>query len=136
MKRLLLAVCLVLNAGPAFGEWELASEIGQRPKAYIDFSSIRRNGQFAKMWDLFDLETSRSVNGKTFQSSKHHKEYGCIEEQSRLIAMTAFSDRMGSGNVVKTFVYQDEWQPVEPGSVDQDLWQIACPKSLRDKLTR
>jgi hypothetical protein len=57
------------------------------------------------------------------------REYDCVEERDRALALTEFSGNMGHGDVVFSGSYEAKWQPVYPGSVvGQILWNWACFK--------
>ena len=130
MKRLLMGLMLLVTAGGASAEWTRVSDIDQFVQ-YVDIATIRRNGNLVKMWDLMDnktVQTSPST-GKYYLSSKMQQEYDCKGEKVRILAFTNFSGKMGKGNVV----YADgnvraEWEPIEPGSIGETLWKIACGK--------
>jgi hypothetical protein len=138
MRLLMLIGALILLDGCGFDEsvmlrhpqWELAtgSELGT--KVYTDSSTIRRRGDLAKMWSLFDSETTQELQGKRYLSFQQQSEYDCVEERTRILALTFFSGHMGSGDVVRT-AEKTEWYTVGPGNVNQSLWKIACPMKYR-----
>jgi len=96
---------------------------------YIDPSTIRRKDALVNLWTLYDSKTVETVTEGSFLSIKRQKEYDCVEERSRTLAETLFSGNMGKGKVV--LINTDErskWQPVQPGSIAQILWKLACGK--------
>jgi hypothetical protein len=138
MRLLMLISALILLNGCGFNEsvmlrhsqWQLAmgNELGT--KIYTDSSTIRRRGDLAKMWSLFDSETTQELQGKRYLSFQQHSEYDCVEERTRILSATFFSGHMGNGDVVST-AGKTEWYTVGPGSVNQWLWKIACPMTYR-----
>lgn len=93
---------------------------------YADLSTIRKNDNMAKMWLMFDLKTAKNPLGEPYMSSKLQVEYDCKEFQLRILYFTLFSDNMGSGKVVHDSSNPENWQPVQPGSMDNSMWKIAC----------
>lgn len=130
MKRLLLITLLVLSSGPAYGEWMWAT--GNDPSGitvYADPDTIRRNGDVVKMWALMDFMTIQTVAGNSYLSSKFQKQFDCAEERIRGLAFTNFSGNMATGDVVLTDSDEEtKWVSVQPGSINQVLWTVACNK--------
>jgi hypothetical protein len=125
-----LITLLVLSSAPAYAEWEVISsskDLGGHT-AYVDPDTIRRKGNLAKMWVLFDLKTERTLAGITFLSSKGLGEYDCTEEQSRTIASYQYAGQMGNGEIVDSNIDPRKWEPIIPGSVNQALLKVACGK--------
>jgi len=128
MKRLLLGLMLLATAGAASAEWTIAGG-NDNYIIYVDRATIRRNGNLVKMWSLKDLKTLRKIgDGESYLSDKGQHEYDCKEEKMRLLAFTYFSGQMGSGKVVLSDSDPGKWSPIEPGSVAEALWKIACGK--------
>lgn len=136
-KRLLtylLSVCLllsllVLSIEPAFAEWILTSgddEVGL--KVYVDQESIRRKGNLAKMWQLFDYKTVQTVAGDSFLSIKRYNEFDCLEVRTRMLAYTWFLGNMATGKVVYSTPYEQQWEPAVPRTINRALWKVACDK--------
>jgi Surface-adhesin protein E len=93
---------------------------------YVDFDTMRRKGDLVKMWQLFDFKTVQTKSNHSFLSSRMQSEYDCVEERTRLLALTSFSGNMGKGNIVGNITGEQKWRPVAPGSVDKALWEVAC----------
>jgi len=130
MKRLLMGLMLLVTAGTAMGEWTVAGDNDQFVQ-YVDRATIRRNGNFVKMWDMSDFKTVQksAAGGASYLSSKMQEEYDCKEEKMRILAFTWFAGQMGSGKVVVSVGnVRGKWEPIEPGSIGETLWKIACGK--------
>ena len=131
-KRLLLGLMLLMTAGTASAEWTIVGDTGDGGDdfiQYVDRATIRRNGNFVKMWGLRDYKTVQTVADNSFLSSKQQSEYDCKEEKKRILAFTWFSAQMGSGNVVyNTSETSMKWSPIEPESAAETQWKIACGK--------
>jgi hypothetical protein len=130
----LLSVCLllafpVLSGGPAYAEWVLTSgddEVGL--KVYVDPESIRRKGNLAKMWQLYDYKTVQTVAGDSLLSIKRYNEFDCVDARTRMLAYTWFSGNMATGKVVYSTPDEQQWEPVVPRTINRALWKVACDK--------
>ena len=130
MKRLLLGLMLLVTAGAAIAEW---TSVGESVSSihYVDRATIRRNGNLVKMWDLMDfktVQTVQTVTGESFLSIKSQNEYDCKEERKRILAFTWFSGQMGSEKFVYSNSDPGRWEPIQPGSIGEIQWNIACGK--------
>ena len=127
MKRLLMGLMLLVTAGAASAEW---TDVGDNERLiqYVDRATIRRNGNFVKMWDLLDYKTVKTSAGVSYLSGKTQQEFDCQEERGRILAFTWFDGLMGSGNVVYSNSDTQQWDPIQPGSSGETLWKIACGK--------
>ena len=124
-----LITLLVLSSGPADAEWVSIGADNQRGRTvYADPDTIRPKGDVVKMWSLNDYKTIQTGPSASYLSYKVQSEYDCAEERIRKLAATFFSGNMGRGDVV--YVHSDEgkWQSVEPGSLGQSEWEVACDK--------
>jgi hypothetical protein len=95
---------------------------------YVDPDTIRRKGNMVKMWRLSDFKTIQPGAGTPFLSSKSQSECDCVEERSRMLAFTWFFGNMGSGKVVYANSDEGKWEPVEPESIAEAMWKVACAK--------
>lgn len=122
---------LVLSSGPSYAEWVNVSSAESYGgfTMYTDPDTIRRKGELVKMWQLHDYKTVQTEASNSFLSLKSQSEFDCAEERVRLLAVTEFSGNMGKGNVVWSRHFgEGEWRPVEPESVSQIFWKLACGK--------
>ncbi len=125
----LLITLLVLSSEPVYAEWELVSgDDAAGLTVYVDRDTIRRKGNLAKMWQLYDYKTVQAVAGDSLLSIQRHNEYDCTEERTRMLAYTWFSSNMGRGRVVYKTADEQQWEPVVPRSIDRTLWKVACSK--------
>ena len=130
MKKLLMGLMLLVTAGAAGAEWTAAGGTGELIQ-YVDRATIRKSGNLVKMWDLADYKTVQTSpsTGVSYFSDKGQREYDCKEEKRRLLAFTWFDGKMGSGKVVhNTSETSMKWSPLQPGSIGEALWKIACGK--------
>ena len=131
MKRLLMGLMLLVTAGAANAGWTIVGDTGDDGDAfiqYVDRATIRRNGNFVKMWDLKNYKTVQTNAGYSYLLSMTQREFDCKEEKLRILALTWFSGQMGNGNPVYSGSDPEKWSPVYPGSIGESTWKIACGK--------
>lgn len=123
-----LIAVLLLSVGPAYAEWVLVDKDDQRERiVYIDPDTIRRNGDVVELWALLDFQTIQTAPSPPYLSVKAQREIDCAKERIRLLAMTAFSGNMGSGEVVYRYSdSNDQGISVEPDSVAESLLYFVC----------
>ncbi len=127
---LLITVLFLMNI-PAHAKW-VALEKGYLvpglQTVYVDPDTIQREGNLVTIWQLTDFKwMQRSARGPArFLSTKTHKQLDCRKKLVRLLAYTEFSLQMGTGIRVDGYVDRDRWLPVEPESINDALWQLAC----------
>jgi hypothetical protein len=125
----LLLTLLALSGVPAYAEWVLTSgddDVGL--KVYVDPESIRRKGNLAKMWQLYDYKTVQTVAGDSLLSIKRYNEFDCVEPRTRMLAYTWFSGNMATGKVVYSTPDEQQWEPVVPRTINRALWKVVCDK--------
>jgi hypothetical protein len=124
-----LIILLVLSSGPAYAEWVSIDANNPRGRTvYTDPDTIGLKGDVVTMWSLHDYKTLQTMGSTSYLSYKVQTEYDCAEEQIRKLASTFFSGNMGSGDVVYSVSKEGKWQRVEPGSLGQSEWDVACDK--------
>ncbi len=131
MTRLLLITLLVLSHGPVYAAW-VAVENNYLPgkqTVYVDPDTIRREGNLVTMVILIDwywMQGNRSPS--RFYSTKIKKQFDCADKRLRRLAFTDFYGRMGTGIPSAAYESEGNWYPVEPESLNQPLWEVACNK--------
>ena len=124
-----LTTLLVLSSGPVYGEWvPVAGNVERRVTAYVDPETIYLKGYLVTVWTLIDWKTRQTETGDSYLSSKEQIQFDCAQEHVRLLAFSLFSGNMGNGNVVHTDSYETKWEPIQPRSINRDIWKFACPK--------
>ncbi len=128
-----LITLLFLSTVPAYAEWVAVEKDYLSPglqTVYVDPDTIRRDGNLVTMWQLIDFKWMQgNPRGPTrFVSSEAHKQFDCAEQRLRLLAFTEFSRHMGTGIPADGYVDTGNWLPVEPESINQALWEVACGK--------
>ncbi|MEK6735542.1 MAG: surface-adhesin E family protein [Pseudomonadota bacterium] len=130
MKKLLLALALAFISTDTMAEWARVGDSTNKGgyTAYADLASIRKAGDRAKMWALFDYKVEQKASGVNFLSEKIRREYDCKESQMRVLAFSLFSWNMERGELVRSYNQPQKWEEVQPGSIDEAEWKMACGK--------
>lgn len=132
MNKVKLALLLLVVSSSAYAEWIYfgTSVIKDGSvTAYVDQSTIRKNGGTATMWVLYDAKTPRKVEDFTYMSSMGQDEYDCEKGQSRNLAVLLYSKNLGHGDVVsRSSTPSSTWDPAPPDSMAGHLLKYACGK--------
>lgn len=128
MKRLLLTLILSGMSTHTLAEWTKVGESNTKGgfTAYADVASIRKVGDRAKMWALFDYKVVQKASGVEFLSEKIRREYDCKEKQMRKLAFSLFSWNMEGGELIRSYSQPQKWEVVPAKSLDEAEWKIAC----------
>ena len=119
---------------PAYAEWVAVGGKYQSPgreTVYIDSTTVRREGNLVTMVIILDwkwMQGNRSPS--RFSSTKITKQFDCAEKSLRSLSFTDYYGHMGTGRPVGGSGYSSEghWVAVEPESLNQGLWEVACGK--------
>ena len=122
---------LVLCSGSAYAEWVAVEKgylLSGLQTMYVDPASIRRDGNQVMILQLIDFKWMQgSARGPTrFMSTETHKQFDCMGKRLRLLAFTEFSQRMGTGISADGYVDKGNWLSIDPDSINQALWEVAC----------
>jgi hypothetical protein len=128
-----LITLLFLSTAPVNAEWVAVEKdylLSGLQTLYVDPDSIRKEGTLVTMRQLIDFKWMQgSARGPTrFLSTETHKQFDCAEKRLRLLAFTEFSHRLATGIRADGYVDTGRWIPVEPESMNQALWEVACGK--------
>jgi hypothetical protein len=107
-----------------------------RNMVYFDPTTIRRDGDLVTLWQLTDYKMRQGnapfgrfmLGPHRFFSTKSHKEFDCVNKRVRLLTSSEHSQHMGTGVQHAVAVAQGSGLPVEPGSINEALWKVACDK--------
>ncbi len=127
MKTVKYFLLVLLTASSAaWAEW-IPVGASDEHTAYINPTTIRRSGDYAKMWGLFDYKSAEAIGKRQYLSIKTQNEYDCKDERLRSIYTTMNAANLGGGEIVYVSDgVPSNWRPIVPGSVGETLWQIAC----------
>jgi len=129
----LLITLLLLSCRTACAEWvSVESKVEEgltEYTLYVEPDTMRRNGDVVDLSALIDFTTTQTTPSPPHLSVRSRSQIDCAKERIRLLALTAFSGNMGSGEVVfSDSASNDQGISVEPGSVAESLWKVVCGK--------
>lgn len=109
-------------------EWTKISESDDKGgyTAYADLTSIHKSNDKVKMWVFFDYISEQKISGSTFLSEKIRREYDCSGKHMRTLAYSLFSWNMEKGQIVRKYSQPQKWGPIQPESMDETEWKVAC----------
>ncbi len=121
-----LVLALAAAHCPAAAAWIIISDHIEYV-AYVDDTTISREGSVARMSDLIDLKAPRlSPYGVAHLSSLAQSEFDCSMPRMRTIAFELRAGQMGDGEVVEEVTPPDGWIPVFNGTLLDTLRKFAC----------
>lgn len=99
---------------------------------YANPSSIRKNGDMVKMWDIVDFKKTQSIDTsvRRYKSTMGQNEYDCQNEKLRRLGLSLRSKNMAKGDVVFSSDETGAWIALPPDSRGKRLWSVACGKPL------
>lgn len=121
---LTLFMCSV-NSYTAGTNWVLVSGTANAIE-YMDTASKISAGGMTKAWVLAEINPARPYKGKSFASMKTQFEYDCGGASFRMLHVTLYTGRMGSGEVIASDYVSGKWEPAVPQSVGYTKWKVAC----------
>ena len=127
--RLLLTVMLACVSSGAMAEWTFYGS-NKDSDLYLDYGSIRKDGEIAKMWFMEDYRGAKKISyGKSFLSATTLGVYDCKEERVETDSFALYSKEKGGGDVVFTSKMKKmNWEAIVPDSLGEILWKKACGK--------
>ncbi|RPH81027.1 MAG: hypothetical protein EHM80_03690 [Nitrospiraceae bacterium] len=128
MTRALLITLLMLNSGPAYAEWMSLGSSESGTTVYADPATMRHEGDLVKMLVLFDFKSKQTKADISYLSAQAQMEYDCAEQRYEGHAVLYFSGNMGNGPLLDRSSGKGRWLRISPGSLDHDLWKLACGK--------
>lgn len=126
----------VMPPGESWVAVDGAYQSPARNMVYFDPTTIRRDGALVTLWQLTDYKVMQGnapfgqfmMGPHRFFSTKSHKEFECVDKRVRLLASSEHSQHMGTGSHNAVAVAQGSGIPIEPGSINEALWNVACGK--------
>jgi hypothetical protein len=123
----ILILLLTTISSHAVAEWINISANSNVSTIYVDPATIQKSDGRTKMWILFDYRKAIIESGDKIMSIKKREEYDCNKSQARLLYISKHSGRFTEGKVVYVNdIPYNEWIPVIPSSISEDLWRYAC----------
>lgn len=127
MNRIIMMLLLAAISSNVMAEWVRIEE-NENMTAYVNPSTVRKNGDTVGMRTLFDYKTVQTMNGGFYSSLEGQDEYDCKQNQRRTSYFSMHTANMGGGKIVSTKHPQPNWKPVRPHTFDEYFWIYACSK--------
>lgn len=131
MRKVILVMLLAVVSSNAVAEWiPIGNNKTNDFVMYVNPSTILKSGNKVKMWELLNYKSAKPSKNGSFLSMKRQAEYDCKDMQSRVLALVVHSESMGDGNIVYSSLdaIPENWQPIPPETISENLWKFACNK--------
>jgi hypothetical protein len=127
--RVVLTLLLILAVAPARADWVRMGEsektvlyvLSARTEYYIDPSTITREGNIRRVWEIQDLSDTGPRGERSILVSA---EFDCLQKLMRLSNATGHSHPMASGEIIKLSQLPDDWITLRPGKEDAVFYKI------------
>jgi hypothetical protein len=127
--RIAFTVLLMVAAAPAWADWVRMGQtentvlyvMSERTVFYIDPSTITRDGDLRKVWEIHDL-SEKGPRGE--RSILMQVEYNCAEKLMRPLHASAKSRPMGQGEILKVEQPAEDWITLRPGKEGEIFFKI------------
>jgi len=126
--KVTLTTLLVLASSEVFAEWVKVGGGNPNSDLYVDSSTIRKNGNMVKMWDMTDFKSTRVGGGLSYLSIKTQHEFDCKDQKARILSFTWYSKNKGNGAAAHTDNQAFEWETIPAETARAALWKVACGK--------
>lgn len=129
LRQALFVLAAIFLTSGARAEWLLLGR-NDGYRVYLDQQLIKRNGDFAQLWQLMDFSSAQWLDERTVIGSiKSLVEYDCSEPRSRMLSSQAFSEQMEAGRLVSDERVADpKWESIGANSANDQIRQLACGK--------
>lgn len=131
MKPSYLALLVMFVASPVWADWTFISENDEGTKVYIDYATIRKDGNFRTVWEVTNFKSPDSFKGAVYISTRAKTEYDCKEEKKRNLTTTAHSELFARGDMVWASESPSIWIYIPPQSVISLILPKVCGASVR-----
>ena len=130
---MLLAVisgCVAYRELPNATAWfEIGVSDDSGTTFYVDPTTIRKSGDKAKMWSLYNYNSVRDTLGVWSLSSIALNEYDCKKDKVIMRFLSVHSGNMGRGEVALINMNIDARETYSlPGSISRISLKLACGK--------
>ena len=136
VRKTIFTLLLALASTGAMAAWVLVGKT-EVSTLYAE-AYMPREGDVVTMWNLSDLNASRTFNppGPTYSSVIRQEQFNCKEERMRTLYLEFNTRNMGRGDPVYTRQTTTGWTPVGPAPsqagaprpTDRLYFEIACTK--------
>lgn len=131
MKQFLLTILLTLPSTVVFAEWVAVERDYFSPglrTVFVDPASLERDGNLVTISHLINYKWMQGnyVGTPRFLSTTARKQFDCGTRRVRSLSFTEYYGHMATGVAAMGYVSTDQWLPVEPRTLNQALWELAC----------
>ncbi|MDR4517323.1 MAG: hypothetical protein MRK00_08050 [Nitrosomonas sp.] len=131
MKKLILTLSLLFLSADAtmtMAGWILVSESDKNGgyAVYADLATKSGTNDEVKIWALLDYKIEQEDTGIYFLSEKVRRKFDCRTKHVKLLAFKQYSWNMGQGELVRAYSQPQQWEEIQPGSIDEIEWKTAC----------
>ena len=128
-KKSILAALLSCLCASVAAEWSQVSQ-DARGTTYGDRNTVRRNGDGATIWMLYDADIPELQRENEYaHSSRIQFEYNCREHTARILNVVYYAQRMAAGKVVLVRSTPQDWELIAPNTGKAALFNLACARS-------
>lgn len=112
--------------------WEMASSGDSGNVFFVHLPSLERSEASVSGWVMINFwEGQRALDGFFYRSQITRREFDCLGRRTRTHDLQIFSDRGGAGLSRNLPGRPSDWSAVAPGSVAEDVWEVACRNAPR-----
>ena len=131
MKPFLVSL-LILIALPAWASWEFVVETESGTQVFLDFQTVRREGNRVKVWQLTNYPKPQNTpSGLEIFSLRTRYEFDCKDETSRMLAITAFPEQYARGKELGHEGESNKWEHIAPRSTNSEILKKVCKPPVR-----
>jgi hypothetical protein len=123
-KATLVLVLAALSSG-ACAQWVRVSQGESGVAIYVEPSTIRKNGDLRRYWELHDLAKADKIGNLSYRAVI---EADCKEERRRGLQEDKFRGPMASGEISGSIGSPGEWGYVAPGSTGWTVLLFVCSR--------
>lgn len=122
-----IAILLAIGCGQAFAGANLLM-VGDADHMtyYIDTQSIKKNGQFARVWSWIEYKTAKQNGYLLAKSVQSLEEFDCKEDKRRYLSQTQFSGSMGQGDRHSIDLSNERWAYIPPNTISETIEKLVC----------
>ena len=121
-----LFLMLMLIASPAWADWDFVTGNSYDSKFFIDFQTLRKDGNRVKFWQLMNFSVPNNIGGQNVFSFRSREEIDCKEETARTLTITAFSEKDGEGRNLGSEGESSKWVHIAPSSTKWTILTRVC----------
>jgi hypothetical protein len=127
--KFLVAVIAISSSSIAFAQanWVVVSDTDHMIY-HIDTQSIKKSGQFAKVWSLIEYKTPKQNGYFLAKSVLSLEEYDCKEDRIRTLSQTQYTGSMGQGDKYSIDLSNEKWGYIAPNTISDSIEKFVCKK--------